>query len=28
LANQDGQVEHLGERLLAERAVPGQSEDG
>ena len=28
LANQDGQVEHLGQRLLAERAVPNQSEDG
>ena len=28
LANQDGQIEHLGQRLLAERAVSRQSEDG
>ena len=28
LANQDGQIEHLGQRLLAERAVSSQSEDG
>ena len=28
LANQDGQIEHLGQRLLAERAASSQSEDG
>ncbi len=28
LANHDGQVEHLGQRLLAERVVPSQSENG
>jgi ectoine hydroxylase-related dioxygenase (phytanoyl-CoA dioxygenase family) len=27
LTNQDGQVEHLGQRLLAERAVSRQSKD-